>query len=115
MTGCRSWTGALHRLLWVIACLAVPAGLDAQGLDQNQTGDGPPRRVAVLRAGERTAEVHIDGRFDEDAWAQAPAASGFVQGEPVEGGQPPNWSRDLTDSGSRMPNRATKPGMMFVR
>jgi len=67
------------------AFLAV-AGLASVAVAQD---GGPTRqdpsgtRGAV--AAERTSPVRIDGRLDEAAWAAAPPASGFVQGEPIEG------------------------------
>jgi hypothetical protein len=38
-----------------------------------------------VRAIERSGSVEIDGRLDEEAWSLAPAATGFVQREPLEG------------------------------
>ncbi len=46
---------------------------------------GRPAPVAVLMRSNGDAEVDIDGRLDEAVWAEAPALTGFTQGEPVEG------------------------------
>ncbi|MFH1765779.1 MAG: DUF5916 domain-containing protein [Gemmatimonadota bacterium] len=58
-----------------------------------QDGQGvtiPHDTVAVtngarIRAGRLEGEISIDGRLDEEAWAGAPVATGFIQGTPVEG------------------------------
>jgi hypothetical protein len=46
--------------------------------------------------------VTVDGRLDEEAWSGAPAASGFVQGDPREGAEParPTEVRVLYDAGA---------------
>ncbi len=40
---------------------------------------------ARARAGQLVGEISLDGRLDEDAWSQAPVATEFTQGTPVEG------------------------------
>jgi hypothetical protein len=43
------------------------------------------REVPVLQVHRSTSPIRIDGRLDEDGWGAAPAATDFVQGEPIEG------------------------------
>jgi hypothetical protein len=60
-------------------------------------GQGPLERGApafrgpganAVEAVERVEEIRIDGRLTEAAWQTAPAIDAFVQGEPLEGGEP---------------------------
>jgi hypothetical protein len=44
-----------------------------------------PHGEPVVRAARATGAIAIDGRLDEDAWAAAPLAAGFLQREPQEG------------------------------
>ena len=39
----------------------------------------------VLQVHRGTSPIRIDGRLGEEVWTAAPAATGFVQGEPIEG------------------------------
>ena len=39
----------------------------------------------ALEAQQRLSAIRIDGVLDEESWQSAPFATGFVQGEPVEG------------------------------
>jgi hypothetical protein len=63
---------------------ASPASAQAASADS----DGAAGDATALTAARRTGEVEIDGRLTEDAWADAPVASEFVQGEPREGASP---------------------------
>ena len=64
---------------WVlVGVLLVSGPVAAQ--EARQSRPAPPARAI-----ERTGPIEIDGRLDEDAWSHAPAATGFVQREPVEG------------------------------
>jgi hypothetical protein len=74
-------------LLSVFSLLGVAGGLSGQ-----QDGENPSRRDGRsplfrpnLEAGQLVGEISIDGRLDEEAWSLAHAASGFIQGTPVEG------------------------------
>lgn len=68
-------------LLLCLATLLHTAEALAQASDSDEAGDP----VAVARAVRRTGEIRLDGILDEEAWAAAPVASGFIQREPVEG------------------------------
>lgn len=52
-------------------------------------GEATESRPSLLRptlqAGDLTGEINLDGRLDEEIWATAPVATGFIQGSPVEG------------------------------
>jgi hypothetical protein len=41
--------------------------------------------IPVAQAMRARGEIQIDGRLDDDAWVNAPVASGFIQQEPFEG------------------------------
>ena len=73
---------ASPRWLPVLAVLA--SGL-ADDVGAQDTGDGGARSRSPARAVARAGEIRIDGRLDESAWQAAPAATGFVQRDPVEG------------------------------
>ncbi len=67
--------------------LSPAPGLHAQE-GAAQAGEGEERAPLVrpsFRVGELSGEMTIDGRLDEDVWAGAPVATGFIQGSPVEG------------------------------
>lgn len=74
----RSAAGRLPSALAAIA-LAVAQTLPAQSPSQ------APAQTTGAIAVRRTLPVSVDGRLDEQVWTQAPAATGFVQKEPVEG------------------------------
>src|SRR4051812_10043379 len=69
--------------------LSLPAALSGQVQTARatvRTVPAAPPAPAVLHAFRLTgAEPVIDGRLDEPAWADAPAADGFTQFEPAEG------------------------------
>lgn len=46
-----------------------------------------------LTAARKQGPVDVDGRLVEEAWSQAPVATGFVQGEPTEGASPAQPTR----------------------
>jgi hypothetical protein len=65
----------------LLSCwLATP--LSGQG---GTEANGASRPVPVARAVLLTSGIDIDGQLTEQAWADAPTTSGFVQREPVEG------------------------------
>jgi len=47
--------------------------------------DGSARELVVSTAFVESAEIRVDGRLDDAAWAGAPVLHGFTQYEPVEG------------------------------
>ncbi|MCA9736555.1 MAG: DUF5916 domain-containing protein [Gemmatimonadota bacterium] len=67
--------------------LALPPVVAAQTADGPEP-DGQPRRPRAVEAVPTTAEIRLDGRLDEAAWAAAPPAADFVQREPQEGAPP---------------------------
>lgn len=81
----RAWPG-----LWTFTRLAVPLLiflpvilLPARGaaLQAPDGGEGP----RTLQGHPATGSIAIDGRLDEEDWARASVATGFVQLEPAEG------------------------------
>ncbi len=70
-------------------CLAGPLAAGAPStLAAQQASAAEPSEPPTLEAARRTSPVEIDGRIAEEAWASAPVASDFVQGEPEEGVEP---------------------------
>ncbi|NBB85495.1 MAG: hypothetical protein GVY12_04635 [Bacteroidetes bacterium] len=72
---------AVLLLLWLY--LLVPSSA-AQDLSLIGTDQASP----VLQAQPATGEISVDGALDEPAWAEAAAATDFVQFEPDEGAAP---------------------------
>ena len=73
----------------LLCALALsPAAARAQGSPQAESSRtaAPASGARLLRAAA-AAEIRVDGRLDEAAWASAPAADGFVQQRP-NAGQP---------------------------
>lgn len=71
-----------RRVIALIAALGVAAsGAEAQGT----ASASPVGARTAAAAARRAGPVAIDGRIEETAWRAAPAATGFVQKEPVEG------------------------------
>jgi len=75
-------------------CTLLGLGFSGVDLGGQETEEPPPavevggsRAVTrpVLRAGILTGRISLDGRLDDQAWAQVQPASGFIQGTPVEG------------------------------
>ena len=69
---------AFRRMAIVLATGLLPlwgSGLHAQS----------PGSVTISAHPTDGAVISVDGRLDEDVWAEAPAFSGFIQSEPVEG------------------------------
>ncbi|HEX6309373.1 MAG TPA: DUF5916 domain-containing protein [Longimicrobiales bacterium] len=62
----------------LLSCVAAP-GVQAQVPDSAEM----PR--PSVQAAARTSEITIDGEIDEEAWAAAQPATGFLQHEPQEG------------------------------
>lgn len=75
----------MNRSSLLLACLAVaatasPAPLWAQS---PTTSDGDRLTLRAIRVAE--GAIRLDGRLDDEAWAEAPVASGFRQVEPNAG------------------------------
>ena len=47
--------------------------------------DGSARELEVVNPWVASAEIRLDGRLDDAAWADAPRLHGFTQYEPLEG------------------------------
>ncbi|MCZ6915509.1 MAG: DUF5916 domain-containing protein [Gemmatimonadetes bacterium] len=75
----------MHSWIRVVPRLVVLALAFVQPAKAQDSGDGGTRSNPPARAVARSGDIRIDGRLDESAWRSAPAASGFVQREPVEG------------------------------
>jgi hypothetical protein len=58
------------------------------------SGAGAAAAPTSVRAVRLTGEIELDGRLDEAAWAQAPAAGGFLQRDPDQG-QPASQATEL--------------------
>jgi hypothetical protein len=56
--------------------------LGAGGQDINYEKVRQQRRLKAVRI---DSEIIVDGQLDEDAWSQAPVATGFIQNEPQPG------------------------------
>jgi hypothetical protein len=65
--------------------VASSQGSAAPAVAQEASAPAGSREAAVLHVHRSASPVRIDGRLDEDAWTAAPAATHFVQGEPIEG------------------------------
>jgi hypothetical protein len=61
-----------------------PAAAQDSGGGGGPAGGGRGARASTEAAYVET-DIRVDGRLEEAAWKRAPVASGFVQGEPVEG------------------------------
>ena len=74
----------MRRAMIAAALLAAANATDARGQQapgpDHGGGGGGPRTLAAVRA-----EVKVDGKLDDAAWAAAPAAGGFVQRQPNTG------------------------------
>ena len=73
------------RTLLFVAGVALLSARPAAAPAQEAPAPAASGEVPVLQVRRSTAPIRIDGRLGEDVWAAAPAASGFVQGEPIEG------------------------------
>jgi len=65
--------------LILVACLTVPAAALAQG------GPHAGQAAPEIRAVRLTSPIHVDGRLDEAAWANAQVVTSFTQYDPEEG------------------------------
>src|SRR4029453_11827178 len=62
--------------------LALPvASLGAQTVNPSSA----PPSLPVSQAVRTTGRIHLDGKLDEPAWAEAPSADVFPQVDPLEG------------------------------
>jgi hypothetical protein len=71
-----------------LCSLAAASGvllLSGQVVAQVPQRDTTRTAIRSVRAVARSGAIDIDGRLIESAWMSAPAATGFVQQEPVEG------------------------------
>ena len=69
------------------AALVLVLLLPAAATAQEPAGDDAPRSVRAHRV-EGEASIRLDGSLDEAVWERAEVATGFLQQEPVEGGEP---------------------------
>lgn len=65
--------------------VTMPHAVHAQGTSQAQAPVDAPIRRASVGVSPLVGDISVDGRLDEDVWAQAEVATDFVQGTPVEG------------------------------
>ena len=72
-------------MLRILTTVAAIGAHTAAALAQQAPIPPASRSVPVIEVHRTTSSVRIDGRLDEGVWAAAPAATGFVQGEPIEG------------------------------
>ncbi len=66
---------------WLLPALLAPSTLVAQ-----EAASQERKRAIAVRVPE--GSIRVDGRLDEEAWAQATPITDFVQKEPNEGAQP---------------------------
>jgi hypothetical protein len=72
-------------LLRMFAGIVLLSARPAAALAQEATALAGSREVPSLQVHRSALPIRIDGRLGEDVWTAAPVASGFVQGEPIEG------------------------------
>lgn len=72
-------------MLRILAGVALLSAQPAAALAQEAATPPGSRELPVLQVHRRASPIRIDGRLDEGAWTAAPAATSFVQGEPIEG------------------------------
>jgi len=65
--------------------MALLSAQSAAALAQNAPAPADSREAPVLEVRRSTSPIRIDGRLDEGVWTATPAATNFVQGEPIEG------------------------------
>ena len=87
------------RRVWITALSFAVLGASPLGAQEGEPTDSEseselavaaipevvPPRPAPLDAARQVGPIDIDGRLDEDAWAEARVFSRFTQSEPVEG------------------------------
>lgn len=83
-------SGPSGALCYLFCCIWVLVGTQTVSAQQEERVTTPAGTLADsprarAQAGRLTGEITLDGRLDEDAWSQAPVATGFTQGTPVEG------------------------------
>jgi hypothetical protein len=71
--------------LLALPTLLLLSARPAAALAQEAPAPAGSREVPVLQVHRSTSPIRIDGRLDDSVWTAAPAATGFVQGEPIEG------------------------------
>jgi hypothetical protein len=72
-------------LLIAMGSVALLFARPAAAFAQQAPAPADSRDVPVLQVHRSTSPLRIDGRLDEDVWTAAPAATDFVQAEPIEG------------------------------
>ncbi len=79
--------------------LLLPTLASAQGAVR-EAAVPEPLRLGAVSLGD--AQINLDGRLDEAAWASAPPASGFIQNRPAPGAamSQPTEARVLYDAGA---------------
>jgi hypothetical protein len=70
---------------FVSAHLAILLGFSNASRAAGQAGNAVGAHAIATRTSDT---IRVDGRLDELAWQQAAPITGFVQREPVEGGEP---------------------------
>jgi len=78
-----SIAGAVFLTAWMGVAAVGVAAQETHG--DHPSGDRSRTTAPVAVAGHGAADLSIDGRLDDAAWAKASVITGFVQGEPVEG------------------------------
>ncbi|MFP4624049.1 MAG: DUF5916 domain-containing protein [Gemmatimonadota bacterium] len=79
----RAVVGALVLFLSTGTAVAAQRAAPAGG-----HGGGSGELAGALRIEERGGGIRIDGVLDDDGWADVDPITDFVQGEPVQGGEP---------------------------
>lgn len=72
-------------MIRILTRAALLSALPAAAFAQNASTPAAARKAPVLQVYRSTSTIRVDGRLDEAVWTAAPAATGFVQGEPIEG------------------------------
>jgi len=129
LRGSRPTGSRLAALLAVLALALLPgaaasqqvAAADSPSFDSGAEGraaDAPGRRMEAVRAPLPRPEV--DGSLDDEAWADAPVATNFVQFEPDPGTEPSQrtevrllYTSDAVYVGARMYD--THPDSILAR
>jgi len=76
--------GCLLGAIWFLSGVEAVSAQQGQGAVSREDTVAVPTGARV-RAGRLVGEISMDGRLDEEAWSRAGAATGFIQGTPVEG------------------------------
>jgi hypothetical protein len=93
--------------LFLAVLTAAPATTAAQGSGPAGSSDAAPPSLRAHRLPPAMDPPHLDGRLDDEAWAGAEVASGFVQIEP----DPGEAATERTEARVVMDGRAVYVGM----